>query len=234
MQKIICLIVEDEPLAAELLSDYVKQIPFLQLQGVCTDALAAMEFLHAENIDLLFLDLHLPKLRGFDFLRTLKNPPRVIVTTAYHQFAVEGYELNIVDYLLKPIEFSRFLLAVNKLRSEKLSRSTEQISTERKYYLFQVDKKSVKLFADEILFLESMKEYVKISTASKTILTKFTMNELEAYLNDENFLRIHRSYLIAKNKVQAFSASEVEIADKKIPIGRNYKEAVLKALNAAK
>lgn len=234
MQKITCLIVEDEPLAAELLSDYVKQIPFLQLQGVCTDALAAMEFLHAENIDLLFLDLHLPKVRGFDFLRSLKNPPRVIVTTAYHQFAVEGYELDIIDYLLKPIEFSRFLLAVNKLRNEKQSRSTEQTSTEKKYYLFQVDKKSVKLFADEILFVESMKEYVKISTASKTILTKFTMNELETNLADENFLRIHRSYLIAKNKVQAFSASEVEIADKKIPIGRNYKETVLKALNAGK
>ncbi|MFN0276584.1 MAG: LytR/AlgR family response regulator transcription factor [Chitinophagales bacterium] len=231
MQKIHCLIVEDEPLAAELLTDYVKQIPFLQLEKVCTDALSAMEYLHANTIDLLFLDLHLPKIRGFDFLRTLKHPPRVIVTTAYHQFALEGYELNIVDYLLKPIEFSRFLSAVNKLKTETSTLLPPVQNTERKYYLFNVDKKFVKVFADEILYIESLKEYVKIITPSKAIVTKFQIGELENYLADENFLRIHRSYLIAKNKVQTFSTIEVEIGDKKIPIGRNFKEGVLKALN---
>ncbi|MBC8173030.1 MAG: response regulator transcription factor, partial [Chitinophagales bacterium] len=225
-----CIIVEDEPLAAELLAEYIRQIPFLKLEAICTDALFALEKMHEKKIDVLFLDLHLPKLKGFDFLQTLKDPPQVIITTAYHQYAIEGYTMNVVDYLLKPIEFSRFLRAVNKLKTPPAipAEKREEVAgpdsyRDEKFYFFNVDKKNVKIYADEILYIESGKEYVKIVTPEKTITTKFQIGEMEKYLNDVNFMRIHRSFIIAKNKIESYSASEIEIrvagGIKKIPIG---------------
>ena len=141
MQQYNCIIVEDEPLAAEILQDYVKQVPFLNLQSICTDAIFAMEALQTEKVDLMFLDIHLPKLKGLDFIKTIKNPPQVIVTTAYNEYALQGYEHNVLDYLLKPIEFNRFLAAVNKLRH--ITGSTEattsaKAANERKYIFFNV------------------------------------------------------------------------------------------------
>ncbi len=233
MLKYNCIIVEDEPLAAEVLADYIQQVPFLQLNEVCADAIYAMEKLQAENIDLMFLDIHLPKLKGLDFLEALKNPPHVIITSAYKEYALQGYEMNVIDYLLKPIRFNRFLKAVNKLNQHKehiLNHSNNAISTERKFFFFNVGKKRVKIFLDEILYIESLREYVRITTKDKSLLTKFQLNEIEDLLSKNNFLRIHRSFIAAKDKITAFTATDVEINNKSIPIGRSYKELVLSVL----
>ena len=233
MLKYNCIIVEDEPLAAEVLSDYIQQVPFLQLNEICTDAIYAMEKLQANKIDLMFLDIHLPKLKGLDFLESLKTPPHVIVTSAYKDYALQGYELNVIDYLLKPIRFNRFLKAVNKLNQhtqQTVNHTTTVVHTERNSFFFNVGKKRVKIFMDEILYIESLREYVRITTKDKSILTKFQLNEIEDMLSKNNFLRIHRSFIAAKDKIDAFTATDVEINNKSIPIGRSYKELVLSVL----
>ena len=233
MQQYKCIIVEDEPLAAEVVKDYVLQIPFLQLRGICTDALYAMEILQKEKIDLVFLDIHLPKLKGLDFVRTLKNPPQIIITSAYQEYALQGYELNVVDYLLKPIEFNRFLMAVNKLKEQPSATGLSGLpvtTTERAHLFFNVSKKKVKIYIDEILFIESLKEYIRITTKDKSILTKFQLGQIEEMLSQNGFLRIHRSFLVAKNKIDAFSATDVEINGRQLPIGRSYKELVIAML----
>ncbi len=232
MLKYNCLIVEDEPLAAEVLRDYIHQVPFLELKQICADALYAMEILQSEKVDLIFLDIHLPKLKGLDFLEALKTPPSVIITSAYKDYALQGFELNVIDYLLKPIRFNRFLKAVDKLNQPK----TYSINlpagkgTEREYFFFNVGKKKVKVFLDEILYIESLKEYVKITTKEKSIHTKFQLSEIEEMLSKNNFLRIHRSFIVARDKIATFTATEIEINNKAIPIGRSYKELVLSVL----
>lgn len=237
MKKIQCIIIEDEPLAAEVLEDYIQAFPQLELKAICPDALYALEVLQREAIDLIFLDIHLPKLKGLDFIETLKNPPQIILTTAYHQYALKGYELDVVDYLLKPIEFNRFVKAINKVISKDivstlppLNQLQPQKSPEKRFYFFNVNKKKVKIYLDEILYVESLKEYVKIYTPRQSILTKFQIGELEKHLNWNNLLRIHRSYLIAKDKIDAFSSAEIEVAGTSLPIGRSYKEMVLREL----
>jgi len=233
MQKYSCIIVEDEPLAAEVLEDYIKQVPFLQLKGICSDAIYAMDMLQKEKIDLIFLDIHLPKLKGFDFVKALKSPPQVIITSAYQEYALQGYELNVVDYLLKPIEFSRFLMAVNKLKQSVAPVSPAAPITarpERLHLFFNVSKKKVRVYLDEILYIESMKEYIRIVTRDKTILTKFQIGQIEELLARNNFLRVHRSFIVAKDKIEAFTATDVEVNGKPIPIGRSYKELVVSVL----
>lgn len=230
MQMYKCIIIEDEPLAAEVLQDYIAQIPFLDLKGICTDALFAIDFLQKEKIDLVFLDIHLPKLKGLDFLKTLTNPPKVIITTAYHEYALKGYELNVLDYLLKPVEFSRFLMAVNKLTSRQESAKTVIDGTtksEKEFIFFNVSKKMVRIFLDDILYIESLKEYIRIVTKSKSILTKFQLGQIEDILSKSNFIRIHRSFIVAKDKIEAFTSTDVELNGKLLPIGRSYKDVVL-------
>jgi DNA-binding LytR/AlgR family response regulator len=228
MQQYNCLIVEDEPLAAEVLQDYVSQVPFLTLTGTCGDAIYAMEKLRAEKIDLIFLDIHLPKLKGLDFIKTLRNPPHIIIVSAYHEYALQGYEYNVIDYLLKPVEFSRFLMAVNKIKQAAITPVTPVVSdvAERAYIFFNVGKKRVKIFLDEILYIESLKEYVRIFTKAKSILTKFQLGQIESLLARNNFIRVHRSFIVAKDKIDAFTASDIEINGKQIPVGRSYKELV--------
>ncbi|HEV8082206.1 MAG TPA: response regulator transcription factor [Chitinophagaceae bacterium] len=236
MQKFSCLIVEDEPLAAEVLEDYINQVPFLQLIAKCNDAIYALEMLQKEKIDLIFVDIHLPKIKGVDFIKTLSNSPKIIITSAYQEYALQGYELNVVDYLLKPIEFSRFLMAVNKLHFSEIDQvsNATSIASERAYLFFNVSKKKVKMFLDEILYIESLKEYIKVISKDKSILTKFQLGEIEDVLNKNNFLRIHRSFIVAKNKIDAFSATDVEINGHQIPIGRSYKEIVIASLESKK
>jgi DNA-binding LytR/AlgR family response regulator len=224
--------VEDEPLAAEVLQDYINQVPFLHLKGICADAIYAMEMLQKEKVDLIFLDIHLPKLKGLDFIKTLKNPPHIIITSAYHQYALEGYEHNVVDYLLKPVEFSRFLMAVNKLKQTTgPAIPSPSQPAERAHLFFNVSKKKIKIFLDEILYIESLKEYIRIVTPSKSILTKFQLGQIEELLAKNNFLRIHRSYIVARDKIEAFTATDVDISGKQIPVGRSYKELVQSVLN---
>lgn len=229
MEKYNCIIVEDEPLAAEILKDYIGQIPFLNLVTICEDAIYALDILQKEKIDLIFLDINLPKLKGFDFIQTLKNPPSIIITTAYHEYALQGYEFNVIDYLMKPIAFNRFLVAVNKLRqsSEMISLPSIAQENEREFIFFNVSKKKVKVYFDEILYIESVKEYVNVTTANKSILAKFQLSQIEELLPKNHFIRIHRSFIAAKNKIDAFSATGVEINNKLLPIGRSYKELVL-------
>ncbi|HNJ95490.1 MAG TPA: response regulator transcription factor, partial [Ferruginibacter sp.] len=198
----------------------------------CSDAIYAMETLKEEKIDLVFLDIHLPKLKGLDFIKSLTNPPHIIITSAYHEYALEGHELNVLDYLLKPIEFKRFLKAVNRLSA--VQEHTEDVSqkpSEREYLFFNVSKKKVKIFLDEILYIESLKEYIRVCTRQKTIITKFQLGEIEEILSKNNFLRVHRSFIVAKDKIDAFTATDVEVSGKQLPIGRSYKDAVQTALD---
>lgn len=237
MQQYRCIIVEDEPLAAEVLADYVRQVPFLSLAKICPDALFAIEYLQQEPVDLIFLDIHLPRLKGLDFIKTLQQPPAIIVTTAYHEYAVQGYELNVLDYLLKPIEFSRFLQAVNKLRQGQ-GRTTPTAPVvpgipERPFLYFNVSKKKVRVFLDEILYIESIKEYIRIVTLRQSILTKFQLGQVEEMLTRNNFLRVHRSFIVSRDKIDAFTATDVEVNKHLIPIGRSYKEVVLAILDSS-
>ena len=232
MQHYKCLIVEDEPLAAEVLQDYIRQVPFLKLIKTCSDAIYAMETLKEEKIDLVFLDIHLPKLKGLDFIKSLTNPPHIIITSAYHEYALEGHELNVLDYLLKPIEFKRFLKAVNRLSAvQEHTEDVFQKPSEREYLFFNVSKKKVKIFLDEILYIESLKEYIRVCTRQKTIITKFQLGEIEEILSKNNFLRVHRSFIVAKDKIDAFTATDVEVNGKQLPIGRSYKDAVQATLD---
>jgi DNA-binding LytR/AlgR family response regulator len=208
-------------------------VPFLKLVSCCSDAFFAMEGLQQFDIDLIFLDIHLPKMKGLDLIKVLNQPPKVIITSAYQEYALQGYEFNVIDYLLKPIEFSRFLKAVNKIeqtRETLLPVRPAAPPAERVYLLFIVGKKKVKVFLDEILYIESMKEYIRVNTISKSVLTKFTLSEVDGLLKKNNFLRIHRSFIVAKDKIEAFSATEVELGGKRLPIGRSYKELVLSVL----
>lgn len=225
-----CIIIEDEPIAMEIMEDYIKEIPQLELIGNFPDALFAMDFLRKNEVDLIFLDLHLPKLNGFDFLKILKNPPKIIVTTAYHQHALEGYELNVVDYLLKPIEFSRLLQAVNKLdfNPSPVYQSSQQIPINPEPFIFfNVNKKKVKVFLNDIFYIESLKEYVKIHLKESYIITQFQIGEIEKKLNELDLIRIHRSYLVVQSKIEAYSSSIIEINGKELPIGRTYKQSVM-------
>lgn len=233
MNPLKCLIIEDEPLAAEGLESFIKQVPFLELVGICGDAMTALDSLKNKKIDALFLDIHLPKLKGLDFLKILNNPPQVILTTAYHQYALEGYEFNVVDYLLKPYGFQRFLAAVNKLKltEEVPAISIKKENIDRAFHFFNENKKNVKIYNDEILYVESLKEYVKIHLIDgRSIITRFQIGEWEAYMNDHNFLRTHRSFLVAVDKITAYSATEIDIGNNKIPIGRGYKLQVVERL----
>jgi DNA-binding LytR/AlgR family response regulator len=232
MEKFSCIIVEDEKLASELLEYYIKDTPFLDLKHTCSDALKALEILQKENIEVIFLDINLPKLKGLDFLKTLKNPPQIIITTAHREFALDGYELNVVDYLLKPISFNRFLMAVNKLRFngiiEHQTQSFQQ--TERTYIFINNNKKKIKIYTDEILYIESKKEYISIVTLENTFQTKFQLSEIEEQLPKNKFIRIHRSFIVSLEKIKAFSTTDVEIHSLQIPIGRSYKEMILSVL----
>ena len=196
MSKIKCIIIEDEPLAVKILSDYVSQTPFLELQGTFKDAILATDWLRHNDTDLIFLDIHLPKLKGMAFLKTLTHPPAVIITTAYHQYAVEGFDMNVTDYLLKPFEFERFLIAVNKVKTSQ--RRKEHEREEIKDHLFlNVQKKKVKILFSEIVYIESQREYIRIVTTKKEWISKMSTHEIEALLPANLFKRIHRSFIVA-------------------------------------
>ncbi len=219
MSSIDCIIIEDEPLAVKVLKDYIFEVSFLNLKRSFKDAILALEFMRENKVDLIFLDIHLPKLKGMDFLKTLKQAPSVIITTAYHQYALEGYALNVTDYLKKPIEFDRFLQAVNKV---KLNREGS-IDINRDYFFLSVQKRKVKVLFSEILYVESQREYVKVVTLNQEHLSKISTKEMESILPKNSFKRIHRSFIIAMDKIDAFTSDEVDIQGSKIPIGRFYK-----------
>jgi len=225
MQALNCLIVEDEPLAADIICDYIAQVPLLELKGVCENVFEAMEKLRDEKIDLIFLDINLPKLSGIDFLKTIRHNCQVILTTAYHQYALESYDLDVTDYLLKPIEFPRFLQAVNKVLERKGQAGISEV-VEKKYFFFNVDKKKIKVFAEDIFYIEAMKDYVRIHTSGKKLVTKFAISEMEELLKGGFFLRIHKSFIVNTSKINVFSASEVELEGVSLKIGRTFRKEV--------
>jgi two-component system, LytTR family, response regulator len=227
MSKITCIIVEDEPLAAKVLGDYVSQVPFLQLQGTFKDAILATEYLRDNSVDLIFLDIHLPKLKGMAFLKTLSHQPSVIVTTAYHQYAVEGFNMNVTDYLLKPFDFERFLVAVNKVRTGQVDKPESIESVETKDYLFlNVQKKKVKILFSEIAYIESQREYIRIVTTKKEYLSKMSTHEIEDLLPGHLFKRIHRSFIVSLKKIDSYTAETVEVNGVSLPIGRGYRDVI--------
>lgn len=220
MSQINCIIVEDEPLAARILTDYIRQVPFLALKGTFKNALLAMDFLKDHDTDLIFLDIHLPKMKGLQFLKTLPSPPAVIITTAYHHYAVEGFELNVIDYLLKPIEFERFLKAVNKV---ELKLKAADSGTNEDHFFLTVSKKKVKIAFSDIVYIESQREYVKVVTHEKAYLSKISTHEIEKLLPAGLFKRVHRSYIISTKWIRSYTFDQVDVDGVSIPIGRNYR-----------
>ena len=234
--KIRCLIVDDEPPAREVIKRYVLEIPTLEMVGECANAIEALATLQEESVDLIFLDIRMPQLNGTDFLKTFKNPPKVIFTTAFSEYAVEGYELDIVDYLMKPVRFDRFLKAVNKafpMPHVKPSPEATDMSDEPKneaFLYFRADRKMVKVLLADILYIESMKDYVKVATANSSILTKQSISSVETMLPEKTFIRTHRSFIVSTAKIKSFTNELIDIGGTEIPIGKLYRNNVLKHL----
>ena len=224
MSKLTCIIIEDEPLAAKVLSDYIQQVPFLELQGIFKDAILATEYLRDNSVDLMFLDIHLPRLKGMAFLKTLVKPPAVIITTAYHQYAVEGFALNVSDYLLKPFEFERFLVAVSKVKAKQ----PENIQTQgvKDFIFLNIQKKKVKIQFSEIIYIESQREYIRIVTTKNEYISKMGTHEIECLLPPKLFKRVHRSFIVSIGKIESYSAEMVEVNGVSIPIGRGYRDVI--------
>lgn len=233
MKKISCIVIEDEVLLAEVLADYIGQVPFLELQSVFHDAISAVAWLEEQDTDLIFVDINLPKLKGIDFIKMFQGKSRFIITTAYHEYALQGYELNVIDYLMKPIEFSRFLQAVKKAmalsHNSPVPLSEERQRVKDSLYINK-DKKRVKVDFSDIVYIESKKEYVQIHLVKeKPLLTKLQMGQIEELL-DREFVRIHRSYIVARKKVSAYNLTEVTIGAIVLPVGTNYRESLAELL----
>lgn len=223
--KASCLLVDDEPLAIQLLQKHLQEFGTLQLAGTCTNAVEAMAFLQQYSVDLLFLDIQMPKLTGLEMLKALKNPPAVIITTAYREHAIEGYDLDIIDYLLKPITFIRFSQAIDKyFRLHRKRESILQDPTKEKKISIKSGAKTYQLAEPDILFIESIRDYVKIHKADgSTLLLKYKISQLDQELSD-SFIRVHKSFIVNKNKISSYTAAEIEIGAAVIPIGAQYKE----------
>lgn len=229
-KKIRCLVIDDELPAREILKKHVSGVEALELSGTCSNAVEAISVLKDNIIDLLFLDIQMPHLLGTHFIRTLKHPPKLIFTTAYRKYALEGFELDAVDFLLKPISFERFLKAVNKVLEISLQQTNSTIvATESHsegappFLYFRADRKMVKVLFNDILYIEGLNDYIKIITTNKTIVTKHLLASLEEMLPRSEFARIHKSFIVAINKIESFNADSVEIRQKEIPIGRLFK-----------
>jgi len=224
MSTISCIIIEDEPLAVKVLTDYILQVPFLELKGSFKDAIIATDYLRDNQVDLIFLDIHLPRLKGMAFLKTLTHPPAVIITTAYHQYAVEGFELNVTDYLLKPFEFERFMVAVNKVKSA--TPITGEQGDTRDHLFLTVQKKKVKIHFSDIIYVESQREYIRIVTTKREYLSKMSTHEIESLLPSHLFKRVHRSFIISVSRIDSYTAETVELNGIPIPVGRGYRDVL--------
>lgn len=231
-----CLVVDDEPLARDLIRSHIEKLENFEIVAECGDAMKALQELRNSNIDLMFMDIQMPQITGIEFLKTLKHPPKVIITTAYREYALDGFELDVVDYLLKPITFERFLKSINKYYQITQEELQSFVSTpasapsEDAFIYVKENKKVIKLHLNEILYIEGLSEYVQIYTESKKIITKTSMTNLQEKLPEMNFMRIHKSYIVSLAKIEAFTAHSIEVPGKELPIGRSYKNSVLEAL----
>jgi len=232
MRKTRCLLVDDEPLAIALMQKHIGQLDFMEVVGTCPNALKALEILKMTETDLMFLDISMPAISGIDFLKMLRNPPKVIITTAFREYALDGYDLDIVDYLLKPITFDRFFKSIERYlrNSEQQAQSVIAQSNEPLSIYIKSGYRNVKINVDDILYIESLKDYVKICTLTGDVTTKYRISDMEDDLSDKNFLRIHRSFIVNFKHITAFTASDVEIGKTELPIGESYKEQVFRML----
>lgn len=232
-----CLLVDDEKLALELMEDNVAKVPYLKLQGKCKNALEAMEFLRKESVDLIFLDIQMPGISGIQFLNSLTNPPMVIMVTAYENYALDGFNLDVVDYLVKPVAFERFLKAVNKayelmsLRQQKDANTETPIKAqpEADYLFVNADYSVVRINIPDVLYVEGLKDYVKIylDGATKPVITRLSMQFMEDKLPADRFARVHKSFIVSLTRITAFKKTRVMLGDMEIPVSDNYKDKIL-------
>lgn len=228
--KIKAILVDDEPHAIEVLDNYLRNFNEIEIVARCQDAIQAFQVLQQQKVDLMFLDVKMPGLTGTELLRSLKTPPKVVFTTAYQDYAVEGFDLNAVDYLLKPIPFERFLRAMDKvftgLNVTNQSVSIAQkaaVSNQDVFLYLKVDRKMVKVNVNDILWVESLRDYIKVVLKDKMLITKQKISLLEELLPEDSFIRVHRSFIVAVDKVESYHAHKIEIAGKELPIGRNFR-----------
>lgn len=235
--KIKCLIVDDEPLAIRLIENHISKIEVLEVAATANNAMKAFEILNTKQIDLLFLDIKMPNITGIDFLKSLKNPPKTIFTTAYRDFAIESYELEVVDYLLKPVTFERFFKSVERVLRESTVSKAQMIENKNddEYILLKSAGKNHKIILNDITYVESIKDYVKIhKTDGTSVVSKYKIGNLEEELPERDFVRIHRSFIINKNKITAFSSTDIEISGIELPIGASFKETAQKLIDSFK
>jgi two-component system, LytTR family, response regulator len=226
--KINCIAIDDEPIALEVIEHHASKIPFLNMKATVRNPYEAMELLHKEKIDLIFLDIQMPELTGFELLRTLNVKPMVIFTTAYPNFALESYDMDAIDYLMKPVPFERFLKAVNKAK-QKLTAGSETIEAKvnqntNDFMFIKTEYKTIKVFLDDILYIESLKEYVAFQLKEEKIMSLLSMKSVESFLPKAEFVRVHRSFIVAFNKINGIERNNILIGEKMIPIGDNYKD----------
>jgi len=233
--KMRCLLIDDEPPALQILQSHIDQISGLEIVGKCGNAVEAVDLLHRKAVDVMFLDIKMPKIIGTEFLRNLSHPPKVIFVTAYREFAVEGFELDAVDYLVKPVSFERFLKAIDRLKRS----SGHETVYERKLYksnpdafiYLKIDRVRQKIFIEDILYIESWKDYVQIHfTNGKNLLVKQTISAIENLLSDHMFLRAHRSYIVSLYKISGYNSTSLRLGATEIPVGRLYKQNVNRQL----
>ncbi len=227
------MIVDDEPMARDVLRRYIEKVPTLQLMSECSSAIDALVFLQNNPADLIFLDIRMPELLGTEFVKSLQNPPKIIFTTAFKEYALDGFELDAVDYLLKPVRFERFLRAVNKAFPKNLAEQNSVLEeTHRKtgtdFIYLRVERKLVKILLADVLYIESARDYVKVFTKDKSYITRQTISSIEAMLSGNEFIRIHRSFIISVSKIKSFTNELVEIGNKELPIGKYYRNNFVK------
>ncbi|MEP6844731.1 MAG: LytTR family DNA-binding domain-containing protein [Panacibacter sp.] len=228
--KMKCMIIDDEPLARKGMEEYANDIEFLDVVSICDNALQANTYLKENSVDLVLLDIQMPKLSGLDFLKSLKEPPVVIITTAYQEYALEGYELNVTDYLVKPIAFSRFLKAVNKAKDFLLLKQKETTAEPTTYFFLKVDNRFEKINYEEILFIEALQNYVAIYTASKKMLSYITFTQVEKQLPPDKFMKVHKSYIVAIDKIKNVEGNIINIDQHQVPVSRGLKEEVMQKI----
>jgi DNA-binding LytR/AlgR family response regulator len=232
-----CLLIDDEPPALKVLASHITNINGLEIVAQCKNALEALDVLQQKTVDVIFLDIKMPKMIGTDFLKNLSHPPKVIFVTAYREYAVEGYELDAVDYLVKPVSFERFVKAITKVKRmmghETLSAGNDYKTNPEAFVYLKVDKNMQKVFINEIVYIESWKDYVKVFlTIGKSILVKQSITAMENLLSEHKFLRVHRSYIVSMNRISGYNGLSVQLDTQEIPIGRLYKQAVMEVFNS--
>ncbi|NUM32443.1 MAG: response regulator transcription factor [Bacteroidetes bacterium] len=232
-----CIIVDDEPLALDVLENYIKKTPEIELATRCNNALEASEYLKSNKVDLMFIDIQMPEITGLDFVRGLSEPPLIVFCTAHPDFAVEGFELNAIDYLLKPVAYERFCKTIERVKEYlllKLSKTVEQSDIENDYIFIKSNQKQIKLSLDQILYIEAFADYIKLYTAEKRYITLQTMKNMEQKMPKDKFIRVHRSFIAGIKNITSFNSTELEINGTKIPVGKSYKDdflAIMKGKN---